>query len=371
MDPINIHLVNKANAEIKLYGYIGEWQSVNWKQFQKDFEDLAANNDEITLRFNSNGGQTFDGLAIYDLIRNSECKTIGIVEGVAASMAGVLFLACDKRIMAKNARIMTHCAKGGYWGEVAGMRNMVELMEQEESKLKEIFIERTGQKAQTVSTWMTPGADKWFDAKSAINNGFASETCEPTKDVKVPKNISNQIERVINAFEEDTTIDKKTILDMKKSIQVLNAYKVQNTLTDDSTDAQVAEVIENALKAKDAKIQELEAKLKTQNDATINNAIEAAVKDGRITADQKADWKSMLENNLENGLKLIGNLQPRVDVNKALNNNSNLGNPSAISNDRKDWDIRKWETEDPSGLENMYKNNKEEYDRLSKAYYGE
>jgi ATP-dependent Clp protease protease subunit len=372
MKPINIHTVNKTNAEINLFGYVGEYQPVNWKQFQNDFEDLASTNNELTLRINSNGGGTFDGFAMYDLIRNSNCKVTGIVEGVAASIAGVLFQACDVRLITKNSRVMTHPVKAGCYGEVEAMRSMIELMEQEAAKIHDVFVERTGQKAQTVATWMKPGAEKWFDAAAAVANGLATEIVEPSKNVKIPKNMQNKLEMVINAFneEESTSTETITIIKMDKVLNVLKAYKVENTLNTDSTDAQVADVVENALKTKDARIKELEDKLKTQNDATVNSAVEAAVKDGRITADQKADWTSTLTNNLESGLKLINGLQPRVDPLKTIKPTNSGSNVTTNVKDRENWTIRDWETKDSDGLLNMLKNDPDKYEQLSNAFYG-
>ena len=105
-------------AEIRMYGYIGEWDEIQYMSFQNEFRTLVEQYTEITLRVNSGGGSVYEGFAIYDLLRNSKANITVIVEGIAASMASIISLAGDTIKMTENARFMFHRVKGN--GHVRG-----------------------------------------------------------------------------------------------------------------------------------------------------------------------------------------------------------------------------------------------------------
>lgn len=362
------YLINKALAEIKIYGMIAESEDATWDQFLTELANVADNNSTATIRINSGGGSMVKGLAMYDAIRNSACKFTGIVEGIAASMAGPLFMACDVRLMNKNARVMVHRPQGGYSGEVEGFISFADLMKQEEEKLVAIYVDRTGQTEEVVKSWFVPGAPKWFNAQDALKMGIATGIVENVKDVKLPVNVSDvkDLVQIYNAILTEE-INPNNIHMKKDVIGVLNAYSVAHTLNEESTDKQFAETVENAFKAKDLKITELENKLKAQNDAAIESALTEAVDAGKITADKKADWKGILENSFEFGMSALKALAPKVDVNNQLIPGKK-GEKAA--DERKDWNARDWETKDPEGWKAMRNENPTKFEELQNAYYG-
>ena len=94
----------KRKAEMLLYGIIGE--KIDGDYFAQELNWLGREYDEITIRINSFGGDFNQGLSIVSEIRASKAFIITVVEGVAASMAGVIALAGDERRMNDYARIM-------------------------------------------------------------------------------------------------------------------------------------------------------------------------------------------------------------------------------------------------------------------------
>ena len=364
-----IFTVNKATAEIKIYGFIEDTVDNSWNDFQNELNAVAADNTEATIRINSGGGDMIKGMAMYDSIRNSSCKFTGIVEGIAASMAGPIFMACDTRLINQNARIMLHRPQGVYAGEAEGFASFSDLMKQEEQKLINIFTERTGQPEDVVKSWFVPGAQKWFNAADAVKYGIATGIVNAKADNVKLQNFSGSMKDIIGIYNSiiDPEEIKPQINTMKKEVlAVLNAYKVENTLTEDSTEKQFADVVEGALKAKDQTIAELTNKLQVQNDATIENALSEAIDAGKITAEQKADWKGILTNNLDMGLRTLKGLAPKVDVNNTLT----PGDKTKGADDRKDWTARDWEIKDAAGWAKMKIENKAKFDQISEAYYG-
>jgi len=77
-------------------------------------EQLAAACDAETIRveINCEGGVVTDGMSMYNALRACKAHKIGVVTGIAASMASVVLMACDEIRIAKGAYIMIHDPSG-------------------------------------------------------------------------------------------------------------------------------------------------------------------------------------------------------------------------------------------------------------------
>lgn len=89
-------------STIYMYGDIG--YEVASGQIAAELAACAEESERIDIRINSNGGDVFSGIAIYNAIRQSNADIRLYVDGVAASMASVIAL-CGKPVeMSRYAR---------------------------------------------------------------------------------------------------------------------------------------------------------------------------------------------------------------------------------------------------------------------------
>ncbi|MDR3386918.1 MAG: Clp protease ClpP, partial [Rudaea sp.] len=94
-------------AEIRIYDEIGFW-GTDAKTFISQFDEVAANADEIVVAINSPGGDVFDAFAIYNALRRYAGRVTTRVDGVAASAASLVTMAGDRVVMPENAMLMIH-----------------------------------------------------------------------------------------------------------------------------------------------------------------------------------------------------------------------------------------------------------------------
>ncbi len=184
--------------EIKIYGFVGRWDSVNLRDIKNAIDRIAKNGKEVKLLINSGGGSVFEGFAIYDMLVKADLVVHAVVEGMAASMASVILLAADHIQIYENARIMTHKPRGGFWGEADGMRATADLIDGLETSIKNIYIKRTGKTATVVDTWMKAGVDTWHNAKVSVENGLADSIIKTVK----KKGTKNQVEDALRLVAE-------------------------------------------------------------------------------------------------------------------------------------------------------------------------
>lgn len=130
---------------------------------------------EIRVRLSSPGGDFWEGLAIYNLLERCEAKTICSVDGLAASIASVIALGCDRRVTASTAAWMIHEARCfGASGGAVDMEKMAERLKQASATMAETYAKHTGRSLDEIKAWMAE--EKWFTAAEAKEFGFSHET---------------------------------------------------------------------------------------------------------------------------------------------------------------------------------------------------
>lgn len=168
-------------TKVYIYDEIGFW-GTNAKDFAAILNDIET--DEIELHLNSPGGSVFDGLAIYQTLKDHDSKVIAKVDGVAASAASFILQAADVRQVGRNAQVMIHDAKAYAGGNADQMRKAAELLDRVSDNIADIYAVRSGQtkSAEDFRSIMKSG-DKWYNGNEALEDGLVDEvTDNPEED---------------------------------------------------------------------------------------------------------------------------------------------------------------------------------------------
>src|SRR5262245_51278548 len=102
----SIQAKKAGSAEIVIFDEIGVW-GITAKAF---YDELKALGDirEIMLRVNSPGGDVFDGLAIYNMLKSHKARVNVTIDGIAASIASIIAMAGDHITMPGNTFMFVH-----------------------------------------------------------------------------------------------------------------------------------------------------------------------------------------------------------------------------------------------------------------------
>ena len=100
-------------ATLNIYGDIANFSgfgdSVQAKSLVEQLDEMT-DVEKINVYINSYGGEVAEGLAIYNALRRHKAKVITHCEGFACSIASVIFMAGDERIMSDSSLLMIHNA---------------------------------------------------------------------------------------------------------------------------------------------------------------------------------------------------------------------------------------------------------------------
>ena len=128
------------------------------------------NSDPIMLYINSPGGSVDDGFALIDVIRGIQSPVITIIIGSACSMAGVISIAGDKRLMSEHSIWMAHDMKAGIRGKTKDILDTAEFFKKEQKKLFS-FIRKNTKLSEAEIQNAISGA-LWLYPKECLKKGI-------------------------------------------------------------------------------------------------------------------------------------------------------------------------------------------------------
>ena len=162
----------ETEATILIYSYIGEyyqWKGDGWEQigttdidFVSKLNELSELYPVINVRINSLGGEVFHGSAICTAIRNCKAEVRTWNDGIAASMAAIIWLCGHQRYMAKNALLMLHSASNGVWGNKKDMLKAAETLEKFDESMVISMADSTGDDPDEIRKKYLDGEDHWL-----------------------------------------------------------------------------------------------------------------------------------------------------------------------------------------------------------------
>lgn len=172
-----------ADRSISIYDVIGYdyWtgDGVTAKRIAGALRSLGKG--PVTVNVNSPGGDMFEGLAIYNLLREHDGEVTVKVLGLAASAASVIAMAGDTIQIARAGFFMVHNAWIIALGNRHDMREFADWLEPFDAAMADIYAARTEQSLEAIQKLMD--AESWIGGSSAIEQGFADELL-PSDQVK-------------------------------------------------------------------------------------------------------------------------------------------------------------------------------------------
>ena len=184
--------VSSDIVDVYIFDEIGTF-GINAQSFIDEIK--AFKNSPINLHINCVGGDVFDGMAIYNILKKRTAKTTVYIEGIAASMGSVIALAADTVIMSENSLFMIHNAWGGAMGEAKELKKTANLLEKISNEIADIYIKKTNLPYDRVKEMMDE--ETWLNADEALELGFIDSISDAIKvaakyDVSKFKNITNE-----------------------------------------------------------------------------------------------------------------------------------------------------------------------------------
>ena len=243
-------------AELLIYDVIGfSWdQELTAQAIASDLKALGEL-DLIDVRINSPGGSAYEGLAIYNILKNHPAKVRTHNDGLAASAASIVLMAGDEIIVAENSTTMIHngsiCACGG----VPDLERAIAELKVCNESLIGIYAARTGQKAEQVRDWLD--AETYFSSADALAHKFAT-AISPNKAVAAKydaaklKTLSPRVREAIAALGPVPPVEEKPPMPTAAELKAQEEAKaLADKIEADRLAAEKKAAADNAAKAQE------------------------------------------------------------------------------------------------------------------------
>ena len=163
-----------GKADVYIFGEI---TSMPWMESDVSshglVQELSQLGDvsDITVHINSYGGEVAEGAAIYNALRDNPAHVTTVCDGMACSIASVIFMAGDDRIMQQASALFVHNAWTFADGNAEELRKLANDLEVQNGISKTAYM-RGGIDEETLTKLMD--AETWLNPQEAVEYGFAT-----------------------------------------------------------------------------------------------------------------------------------------------------------------------------------------------------
>lgn len=197
-------------AYLNIYGEItsfpfeslGEVSAVSLSKQLAEIGDVS----KINVYINSYGGEVAEGLAIYNALKRHKAKVVTYCDGFAASIASVIFMAGDERVMNDSSLLMIHNAWSWAEGNADQLRKQAEDLEKITQasvtayKTHSTLTEKQIKDLMDNETWILP--------EEALSYGFAT-SIEKTEKKVASQNAKMLLLDIIKQYRQEQTTEEE------------------------------------------------------------------------------------------------------------------------------------------------------------------
>lgn len=314
-----------------------------------------AGGEAVEVHINSCGGSVYEGFTIYNLLRNYKGGVTIYIDGIAASIAGVIAMCGAPIYMSRYAHLMIHVVSANVFGSVRDFERTMKQMLVLQSSIVKIISERTGMSEEDVSTKYMDGEDHYINAEEAQKMGLIEGIYDD--EGGLPPDASD-ITSVYNFVNNLRT--RSMLFDDIKKVGVFSGCATEQDIVSKATE--LAGVSGKAA-ILEAENRDLKKKLADAQEARLQGIVNEAVRSGKIEECNKGAFLAMLKADEANAVKFLENLKAKTTA-RAADFIEKGNKPDEFEN-------KTWEELDKAGkLVELKEQNPELFKSLYKKTFG-
>lgn len=301
-----------GTVSVLMYGSVGNGEKVDSERVVTELMELAAAYGKIDVHIHSKGGDVFSGIAIYNALRTVKADITIYIDGLAASIAGIIALCGKPLYMNKYARIMLHRVSGGSYGTADELRKAADIAEELENDLANMIATRCKMKPEDVKAKYFDGQEHWISAQEALSMGMIDGIIDTGESLS--ENATNT--EVYNYFMNRLNLEPQKQRDMDFINELKKRPSFANLANEDDMLKHITTMENQAAKvpALEAKVTELTNQIaeskKTAHQAFLNQA----VAEGKITKEQVPTFLNLMLADEANTRKCIEEMPKKGTV---------------------------------------------------------
>jgi ATP-dependent Clp protease, protease subunit len=222
---IPYRFVNEATPDEHILTISGAIGQSGWFYDATSAEDVRnalskVKASTIRIKLSSGGGDAFEGIEIYNYLKDLKAHIVVEVTAIAASAASIIAMGADEVIMRTGSTMMIHEASTFAYGTKADIQKTMNALEAIDQSIVDIYTQRTGLSSEEIENMIA--AETWLTADEALEKGFATsiETIEeepkPSTTELDEKIINSIVDMVTAKFENKKPKEESTQVELSK-----------------------------------------------------------------------------------------------------------------------------------------------------------
>lgn len=182
-----------TTAELDIYGDITSWPWLESDVSAYNLSQQLAQLDDVTeihVNINSYGGEVAEGLAIYNALMRHPARVTTRCDGFACSIASVIFMAGDERVMNQASLLMIHNAWTYASGDANELRKQADDLDTITGASKAAYMGRVSITEDELAAMMDE--ETFITPEDAVSMGFATAI-----EGEEPENVSQSARRAV------------------------------------------------------------------------------------------------------------------------------------------------------------------------------
>lgn len=180
-------------AVITIYGDIVSWpwleSDVSSYNLSRQITGLDV--DVIDVHINSYGGEVAEGLAIYNSLKQHKAKVRTYCDGFACSIASVIFMAGDERVMSNASMLMVHNPWTYTEGNAQELRKTADDLDKMSQASVNAYMEKVSITEEEVKNLLDD--ESWLLPSEALEDGFATSVTGAEPQAKYSQSVRKHV----------------------------------------------------------------------------------------------------------------------------------------------------------------------------------
>jgi ATP-dependent protease ClpP protease subunit len=379
MDLKHVKNIQSNTASMFLFSEIGGW-GIDGQEFANELQWLGKNGvDDVTIHINSGGGSVIDGLSILRSIQMFDGTIKTQIEGIAASIAGIIALGGQTRTMVDFGRIMIHDPSFANGDDMDDKQTNA--LNSIREMLIDIFDKNTNIDRDEIDTIMK--TETWFDSITALSRGMIDEIVSTDRKAENvfegQTNIADMVNRANSIHQQHSQTSIKNTMESVKNHLKLDKNSNETAVVDAIT------AIENRVQTAETKVTDLTNTIETKNTeiatatetitnkqteidglvkVVATNAVDQAINIGKFSKEKRDE---LIDQAVEMGVEKFNNMITAIKSVPAKITDHLKGGDTDPTDGKT---FRELEKSNPRALNALKTDNPTKYAELFKNEYG-
>lgn len=189
MKKLEIKAKTSQTSEMFIYGDISKYE-ISADMVAKALRSVDEKVQNLDVRIFSGGGDVFQGIAIYNLIKQAPQKVTVHIDGLAGSIASIIMLAGDEVVIGEGSQVFIHKPFAYAVGNSLELMDLIDQLDRIENEMVRIYKNKMDLPESQIVNMLSK--ETWFNAQEALDFGIVDRQVEASAHMDIAASVKDK-----------------------------------------------------------------------------------------------------------------------------------------------------------------------------------